>query len=117
MIVKKKKYRKDFKGIIREIHKESIFQTLERVVKKEKLFDIKEKKTDISLNSRWLEIVGKDLGSISEVKVNKTGDLIVEVKNSVAVQEIKMKQNEIIEQFKSGVPIYVFKKITIKMKT
>lgn len=117
MLVKKKRFRKDSHGKIREIHKESIFETLKRVVEKEKLIDFKENKADIPLNNRWLEIVGKDLGSSTVVKASKTGILTIEVKNSVVVQEIKMRQIEILQQFKSGVPIFIFKKITVKVKS
>jgi hypothetical protein len=117
MLEKKKKFRLDHLGKIREIHKESIFDTLNRVVNKEKLFDFKENKADTTLNNRWLEIIGKDLGSLTSVKASKTGILTIEAKNSVIVQEINMMQNDIIQQFKSGSPIFVFKKITVKLKS
>lgn len=117
MLDKKKRFKTDRFGRVREVHKEIIFDTLQRVIDKEKLFDFKEKKADIGLNSRWQEIVGKNLGSQTTVKASKTGILTIEAKSNVVVQEVKMMQFEIIQKFKSGEPPIVFKKITVKMKS
>ena len=116
MLIKKKKFRRDSLGKIREIHKESIFETLKRVVEKEKLIDFKENIADTNLNKRWAVIAGKNLVSLTTVKATNTGILKIEVKNNIAMQEIKMMQYDIIEKFKSGEPIYVFKKIAVKLK-
>lgn len=114
---KKKKYRKDFFGKIREVHKESLGDSLKRVVEGEKLFNFKESASDSQLKKRWLEIVGKNLCALTVVKANKAGTLTIEAKGSVVVQEIKLMQNEILQKFKEGEPVYVFNKILIKSKS
>jgi hypothetical protein len=116
LLPKKKKFRKDFFGKIREVHKESLGDSLKRVVENEKLFNFKESLSDTKLTKRWLEIVGKNLSALTIVKANKTGTLTIEAKGSVVVQEIKLMQNEILQKFKEGEPVYVFKKILIKSK-
>ena len=116
MLEKKKKFRKDFKGQIREIHKESLTDTYKRFVEKEKIFSTKENTVDTNLTKRWVEIVGLNIGKMTAVKASNTGTITVEAKSSVVIQEVKLMQNEILQQFKNGSPIYVFKKLTVKLK-
>ncbi len=117
MLPKKKKFRKDLFGKIREIRKESLGDSLKRVVENEKIFNFNESTSDSQLTKRWLDIVGKNLCALTVVKASKTGTLTIEAKGSVVVQEIRLMQNEILQKFKDGEPVYLFKKILIKSKS
>jgi len=114
----RKKVRKDIYGNWREIKKESIGSALERIVEKESLVSKKKNNDQIGLESRWLEIVGKDLSELTRLKTSKIGNLTIEAMNSVVIQEIKMMSAVfILDAFKKGYPSYVFKKIIFKMKS
>lgn len=117
MVEKKKKFRKDFYGTIREIRKESLGDSLKRVVEKDKILNINESESDPQLTKRWLEIVGKNLSDMTTIKTNKTGTLIIEARGSVVVQEIRLMQKEILQKFKDGQPVFIFKKFLIKSKS
>lgn len=118
MLPKKKKFRKDHRGKIREIRRETIADSLERVIKKEKLFDFKTNNEDIVLKNRWAEIVGQELSGQTTLKTFKNGNLIVYANNSIIIQELKMfGEKNLINELKTGVDIFAFKKIIFKLRS
>lgn len=115
-IKKKVRFRKDHKNKIRRIHKEALSDTLKRLVANDKNFSKEVIKEENALTKKWISIVGKEISSVTTVSASATGILTVLAKSSVVVQEIKLRQNEILEKFKISEPIFVFKKLTLKIK-
>ena len=115
-ILKKAKYRKDHENNIRIIRKESLFDTLQRVVKTDQNFNRKALKEASDLEKRWVEIVGNQLALLTRVMASTTGNLTITAKNSVVIQELKLQESQILKKFKEGPPVFIFKKIIFKVK-
>lgn len=115
-IKKKDKYRLDHNKELRKIHKEILRDTLKRIIDENKSFNIKTKIEQDQLYLNWCKIVGKEISLYTSVSVSKTGILTITAKNSIIIQELKLRESEIIFQFKQSKPIFIFKKIIYKVE-
>ncbi len=116
-MAKKPRYRKDRDGKITEVKREILKDTLDRLLKFDPNLRVSGARENTKLKDKWKKIIGDKLASLTSVKDNGKGGLVIEAGNSVIIQELKMHgENYFIKEFKSGDDIFIFNKVSFKVK-